>query len=208
MKSTFNRREFIKLAGAGVAASLLSSLDLLPEFPMMSGLQPPGGPSRFHGPFLQPVRGSGVLQPVRWDRAIGVVADTFQRYAPHEIAFLLGLYPDHLNHIVQLIARALGGASVLRYDPQAEYDGRVTLLDAAQRLFGLSQPPIFDPAGLDLVFSFGALPSSLLDHSDNRNVGQALSLTGQTERRRSLPQSKSSPYLVQFEAGQTERRRS
>ncbi len=69
---------------------------------------------------------------------------------------MLGLFPDHLNDLVQRLAQALGGASVLRFDPLGEFEGRLTLMDATQRLFGLSKIPYFDLRHAGVIFSFGS----------------------------------------------------
>jgi anaerobic selenocysteine-containing dehydrogenase len=84
------------------------------------------------------------------------VASALHNYQPDELVFILGLFPDHLNDLVQLLAQALGGARVLRFDSQAEFEGRVTLMDATQRLFGVSRIPYFDHRQAGVIFSFGS----------------------------------------------------
>ncbi len=84
------------------------------------------------------------------------MASAFRSYQPGELAFVLGLFPDHLNDLVQMLAQALGGASVLRFDPLGEFEGRVTLMDATQTLFGVSRIPYFDLRHAGVIFSFGS----------------------------------------------------
>jgi len=84
------------------------------------------------------------------------VQEAFQKYQPGQIAFVLGLFPDHLFDLVSLLARGLGGAEVRRYSALGELDGRVTLMDAAQKLFGASKIPYFDIQRAAVTFSFGA----------------------------------------------------
>ena len=45
---------------------------------------------------------------------------------------------------------------MLRFDPLGEFEGRLTLMDAAQRLFGLSKIPYFDLRQAGVIFSFGS----------------------------------------------------
>ncbi len=182
MKSKITRSEFLKLAGAGsfvLGASLLLSRDSSYSW---TGIDS-AGPSQpvslktcstphLERPYLQRARCSGDLQPIDWQTATSLVAETLRRYAPGEIAFLLGLYPDHLNHLVRLLAERLGGIQVLRFDPLAEFEGRVTLMDAAQKLFGLSQLPLFDLSQADLIFSFGADLNEPWIASNKRNLSR------------------------------------
>ena len=119
-------------------------------------LQGAGSADRNREPLKQSGRGSGIFQALEWDAALKVVQGALQKYAAGEIVFLLGLFPDHLNDLVQLLSRALGGAQVLRYAPSGEFDGRVTLMDASQKLFGASKLPFFDLEHAEAAFSFGA----------------------------------------------------
>ena len=83
---------------------------------------------------------------------------------------------------------------MLRFDPLGELEGRVTLMDASQRAFGVSKPPYFDLQNSSLIFSFGSrfdeswlLPRSV-DLRSSRSPG------GQVGRQ---------AYLVHFdESGQ------
>lgn len=95
------------------------------------------------------------LSETDWRRCLRQIAQSLRALRPQEIAFVLGVYPDHLNDLVRLLAQALGGASVVRFDPQSLADGRLTLMDAAQGLYGLSQLPHFALDQAQVVFSFG-----------------------------------------------------
>ena len=132
-------------------------------------LQPPRGcpglelaveklvsPLRFTSPLRQYRSAEGEARPISWDEAVRAVASVFRRYRPSEVAFVLGLFPDHLNDLVQMLAASLGGANVLRFDPLGELEGRVTLLDASQRLFGVSKTPYFDCQNSTIIYSFGS----------------------------------------------------
>jgi len=123
---------------------------------LQSSLQKLVSPFRYSGPLWQPRATADEARQAGWDDAIQAVASAFRRYSSDEIAFVLGLFPDHLNDLVQMLAAALGGANVLRFDPLGELEGRVTLMDAAQRAFGVSKPPYFDLQNSDVVFTFGS----------------------------------------------------
>jgi anaerobic selenocysteine-containing dehydrogenase len=140
-------------------------LESNPALPFQPGKACPGAqtavqklasPLRFSGPVRQSRGAAGNSRRLDWAEAIGAVASAFRSYQPDEIAFVLGLFPDHLNDLVQLLAQALGGASVLRFDPLGEFEGRVTLMDATQRLFGVSRIPYFDYRRTGVIFSFGS----------------------------------------------------
>lgn len=112
-------------------------------------------PLRIKGPAHQARRGSGNFEALDWEAAIGVVAAALQTGKPGEIAFLTGLFPDHLSDLVHMMAAA-AGMSALRYANHGEFDARVTLMDAAQKLFGVSKIPFFDLQHAAVTFSFGA----------------------------------------------------
>ncbi len=112
-------------------------------------------PGRLKGPLRRVERGVDRFESFDWDAAIAVVRDAWRKYAPGEIAFLTGLFPDHTHDLIQTIARALGGASVQRLAAPAEMEGQVTLRDAAQKLFGIPCLPGVDLANAQVVFAFG-----------------------------------------------------
>lgn len=193
MNDRLTRGDFLKLAGLGGAASLIASVGCLP--PVEPALPDPLQTipiSRFWGP-LRRLRGVPMPAfPISWGAAVAEVAAIFRTYAPHEIAFLLGLYPDHLNRLTRLTARSLGGASVLRYSPGSGCEARVTLMDACQRLYGYAGAPVFDLSTAGVIFSFGAsFCESWLAPFLDRSA---------TEPEAALAQIDPAAYVVQFEA--------
>ncbi|MBN2548418.1 MAG: molybdopterin-dependent oxidoreductase [Anaerolineales bacterium] len=131
-------------------------------------------------PLRQPVRGSGRFEALDWNAALQAVKNAMQEYRPSQVAFLLGLFPDHLFDFTRLLAGAMGGACVLRCSLAAEFEGRLALMDACQRLFGASKIPHFDLENAGVIFSFGA------------NLTESWLSPGVNARRRG-------GYLVQFE---------
>ncbi len=113
-------------------------------------------PDRIQGPGRQPLRGSGTYLPMAWDAAVGVVRDALQQNQAGEIAFLAGLFPDHVFDLFGSIARNLGGANLLRYGTLGELEARSTLIRACQDLFGEVKLPSFDIEHTGLILSFGA----------------------------------------------------
>lgn len=113
-------------------------------------------PDRIQNPVRQNGRGSGDFTPLTWDDAVKVVQDALTQNKPGEIAFLLGLAPDHLADLVSLLTAALGAPSPVRYGAYAWFEARNTLAEAVGRLFGQRLLPVFDIGGADMLFSFGA----------------------------------------------------
>jgi len=113
-------------------------------------------PDRIQGPGRQPARGSGTYLPMAWDDAVGVVRDALQKNQPGEIAFLAGLFPDHLFDLVGLISQNMSGVNLLRYGTLGEMEARSTLIRACQDLFAESKLPTFDIERTGLILSFGA----------------------------------------------------
>lgn len=91
-----------------------------------------------------------------WNAAIQVVADTFKNYKPGEVAFLMGMAPDHLFDLVTDLANATGMNAPVRYGALGMFEARATLSKAAEKLFGQAGLPWFDIGGAQTVFSFGA----------------------------------------------------
>ena len=113
-------------------------------------------PDRVTGPGKQSSRGSGEFTAIEWTDAVDVVKQAIQNNQAGQVAFLLGLFPDHLANLAQMIARGLGGARVVRYGPLGQFDQRATLVKAAEKAFGQAQMPVFDLANAGIVLSFGA----------------------------------------------------
>ncbi len=63
-------------------------------------------PDRIHNPLKQEGRGSQNYTNLSWDEAVGVVQNTLQSTAPGQIAFLLGMAPDHLFDLVSELCTA------------------------------------------------------------------------------------------------------
>lgn len=112
-------------------------------------------PDRVTGPVKQGRAGSLGSQAMTWDAAVTTVADALQKYRPSEIAFLMGTAPDHLFDLVTELTNVLGGAAPVRYGALSMFEGRATLAQAAQDMFGQPALPFFDLASADMVVSFG-----------------------------------------------------
>lgn len=91
-----------------------------------------------------------------WDAAIQVTADALKNYKPDEIAFLMGMTPDHLFDLVTDLANATGMNAPIRYGALSMFESRATLSKAAETLFGQAGLPFFDVGGAQVVLSFGA----------------------------------------------------
>ena len=112
-------------------------------------------PDRVNDP-IQRHRGSNAGDKMEWDAAVKVVSDALIKNAPGEIAFLMGMAPDHLFDLVSDLMKALGGSAPIRYGALSMFETRATLVQAAQNLFGQAALPFFDIGKSDMVFSFGA----------------------------------------------------
>jgi anaerobic selenocysteine-containing dehydrogenase len=132
------------------------------------------------------------LQKVEWSAAIQVVTDALKKNKPEEIAFLLGMAPDHLFDLVSDLCKALGAPAPIRYGALSLFEGRATLGEAARAVFGKPDLLFFDIAGADLTFSFGAnfLETWLSPVAYTRGFAK-MRQTNNTKRR---------GYLVQFES--------
>ena len=113
-------------------------------------------PDRILNPLKQAERGSRNFSDLTWDEAIALVQESLSSNQPSEIAFFLGLAPDHLYDLVVEITHALQAPDPYRYGAYEMFDGQVTLMEASKRLFSSSSLPLFDLANSDVIFSFGA----------------------------------------------------
>ena len=113
-------------------------------------------PDRVTDPIRRKERGAADAEKMDWDAAVKVVTDALTKNAPQEIAFLLGMAPDHLFDVVTDLTKALGAPAPIRYGALSMFEARATLAQATEKLFGQAALPFFDIAGADLVFSFGA----------------------------------------------------
>ena len=148
-------------------------------------------PDRIQYPLKFDTRGSQNYTKLSWDEALKIVTNTFQNSGPGQIAFLMGMAPDHLFDLVSELCTALGASAPLRFSAHEIYDARNTLVKACQQLFSSAAIPYFDLANADVTFSFGAnfLETYLSPLAYSR--GFASMRRGKTGRR---------GYLVQFES--------
>jgi anaerobic selenocysteine-containing dehydrogenase len=147
-------------------------------------------PDRIQNPIKQQGRGSQNFTQVTWDEAVNVVQTALSNNKPEEMAFLLGMVPDHLSDLVNQLCAALEAPPPIRFGAHEIFDTRLTLVKASQQLFSKAGMPYFDLANADVTFSFGAnfLETFLSPMAYSR--GFAHMRRGKTGRR---------GYLVQFE---------
>jgi len=148
-------------------------------------------PDRVENPTKQNRTSTLSKDSLEWDAAIQIVADALKSNKPSEIAFLMGMAPDHLFDLVSDLASAVGAPAPVRFGALSMFETRATLSKAAENLFGQSAMPFFDLGGSDLVISFGAnfLETWLSPVALTR---------GFAKMRRSNPRRRG--YFVQFEA--------
>ena len=113
-------------------------------------------PDRVTDPIQRKRRGADDTDKLDWDAAIKVVSDALSKNAPGEIAFLLGMSPDHLFDMASDVMTAVGGDPPLRYGVLGMFEARATLVQATKNAFGQEALPFFDIGASDLVYSFGA----------------------------------------------------
>jgi len=113
-------------------------------------------PDRVTDPAKQSARGSRNFTSLEWDAAINVVANALKSNKPSEIAFLMGMAPDHLFDLVSDLAAAIGAPAPIRFGALGMFEARATLSKATEDLFGQAAMPFFDMANADVTFSFGA----------------------------------------------------
>ncbi len=148
-------------------------------------------PDRVTDPFHRTARGSDGGDKMDWDAATQVVADALSKNKPEEIAFLMGMVPDHLFDLVTDLAKSLGAPAPVRFGALGMFEARATLGRAAKDVLGQDGLPFFDVAGADMVFSFGAnfLETWLSPVAYTRSY---------SKMRRGNPSRRG--YFVQFEA--------
>jgi len=112
-------------------------------------------PDRVIGPLMQARGDTGKQAATTWDDALKVVRDAFGKPG-NQIAFLLGSSPDHLFDLVTELSESIGAPAPVRYSALTSFEGRATLQEAANRVFGKGAVPFFDLANAEVVFSFGA----------------------------------------------------
>ena len=113
-------------------------------------------PDRVTDPLHRTARGSDKVDKMDWNAAVQVVANVLSKNQPSEIAFLVGMAPDHLYDLVTDLAKAIGSPAPIRFGALGMFEARTTLMKAAEDMFGQSGLPFFDIGASDMVFSFGA----------------------------------------------------
>jgi anaerobic selenocysteine-containing dehydrogenase len=99
--------------------------------------------------------GSG-FQEITWLEAVNTVSSAISDNEPDEIAFLLGMSPDHLFDLVTELTKTIGAPPPVRFGALGMFEARNTLLRACERVLGTAALPFFDMGEADVVFSFGA----------------------------------------------------
>jgi len=147
-------------------------------------------PDRVRNPVRSATRGSQEFTEFSWEEGIATVQEALQSNQPGEIAFLMGMAPDHLFDLVSELTAALGAPAPLRYGAQAIFDAHHTLVMAMKQVISSEVLPYYDLANADVTFSFGAnfLETYLSPMAYSR--GYARMRRGKTGKR---------GYLVQFE---------
>jgi anaerobic selenocysteine-containing dehydrogenase len=145
-------------------------------------------PDRIQNPVKHARGDKNLSQALDWEAATAIVAEALK--SPGEVAFLLGMAPDHLFDLVSDLCKALGAPAPIRYGALGLYEARATLGEAARSLFGKPDLLFFDLANADVTFSFGAnfLETWVSPVAYTRGFAQ---MRRGTSRR---------GYLVQFEA--------
>jgi len=113
-------------------------------------------PDRVTDPIQRNSRGDEAVRKMEWDAVLQTVADAIRNNKPSEIAFLMGMAPDHLFDLVTDFAKATGVNAPIRFGALSAFEARATLSRAAGNLLGQSSVPFFDIGGAELVLSFGA----------------------------------------------------
>ena len=154
-------------------------------------------PNRVRGP-IKHSRGQNLYDAqyqdmssnMTWDDAVKVVSSLLSKNKPQEIAFLLGMAPDHLFDLVTDLTKAVGAPAPARFGALGMFEARATLMKAAEDMLGQSGLPFFDIGNAHMVFSFGSnfLETWLSPVAQTREYSQ---LRGKDPLRRG--------YLVQFE---------
>ncbi|MCX6068909.1 MAG: molybdopterin-dependent oxidoreductase [Chloroflexi bacterium] len=145
-------------------------------------------PDRIQNPG-QHSRGEKTFSDMDWEAATALVAEALKGN-PGELAFVMGLAPDHLFDLVSDLCQAIGAPQPVRYGALGMFEARATLGEASRAVFGKPNLLFFDLANADVTFSFGSnfLESWLSPVAYTRGFAK---MRQGTNRR---------GYLVQFEA--------
>ncbi len=150
-------------------------------------------PDRVRNPAFQARADASRARSITWDEAVGVVQNALGSQ-PDQVAFLLGMAPDHLFDLVSELTSITGAPPPIRYNALSTFEGRATLVEAAAQTFNQSALPYFDLANAEVTFAFGAnlLENYLSPVAYNRAYGEFR--RGRLTRR---------GYLVVFEPRQS-----
>ncbi|HSQ40561.1 MAG TPA: molybdopterin-dependent oxidoreductase, partial [Anaerolineales bacterium] len=113
-------------------------------------------PDRVTNPIKQDRAAQLGADALSWDDALATVSDALKNHKPSEIAFLMGMAPDHLFDLVTELTNSIGAPAPIRFGALGMFESRATLGKAAEEMFGQAALPFFDMANADVVFSFGA----------------------------------------------------
>lgn len=113
-------------------------------------------PDRVQVPVKQARHETLNSETMDWEEAIRVISDALTSHQSKEIAFLLGLAPDHLFDLVTDLTKALRAPAPVRYGALGMFEARATLRAAANTVFSKPDLLNFDIGGADVLFSFGA----------------------------------------------------
>jgi anaerobic selenocysteine-containing dehydrogenase len=113
-------------------------------------------PDRVQNPIQRPGRSDANNSVLTWDDAVNQVKEALTNTKPDEIAFLMGMAPDHLFDLVTEITLALKAPAPIRFSAHEIFDTRLTLVEASKRVFTKSGLPFFDLGNATITFSFGA----------------------------------------------------
>ena len=126
-----------------------------PNHPLNLGKTCARGQATLHGLYnpdrvtdpIKRARGNTSYETITWDVAIQAVADALKNNKPEEIAFLMGMAPDHLFDLVTDLSNATGINAPVRFGALGMFESRATLSKAAENLFGEASLPFFDGWG-------------------------------------------------------------
>lgn len=123
-----------------------------------AGLQALYNPDRLKNAVLQSGgRGSLKFEPLYWSEAVDIFTEKLNSLSePSRVAFLGGLMPSHLYVLSTRLLNALGAQAPVIYDLHAALEGRSSLVQLSEALFGAPELPIYDLTNAEVVYSFGA----------------------------------------------------
>ena len=84
-----------------------------------------------------------------WDAAIQVVADALSKNKPEEIAFLMGMAPDHLFDLVTDLTKSIGATAPGPFWGAGHVRSAHHSYESGEDALGQSGLPFFDIGGSD-----------------------------------------------------------